>query len=726
MQPQVYEFYVNNTRVYPHYKQLKKKYALESGQRFFRETLDGKISLFGFDYKIIKDASINKKHTFKIYTYINNVRTLYFEGEFTKTDCKFYNDKRQVELSISPKDGYTDILNAYDHEYNLVELKPKLSEISMNKRPVLQIYCPEDNKVGNFMGGVYWESEVTESQSNIVQLQDKFNFILDFVGYDVRVDSGQYKGIYAGMGGLIISYDNTELIFESSGGIEIDIHNGNYDFSKLVMTAKNKNTGVALYRGNLSGSSRFITATLNAIGGSGASGTLSINVTVYYFMSRYLCASSSGIDSNGSVLSFKNVPSDDFAVSGLNYAYCHPFKLTGELDVSPKLSVEPTKYGKAEDGRYFEQSPGNVHWFPIARSSWDYTSMWFSQSDRTKKFDSYNITRYRMKDGVTIGQAIKALLKKVAPNIQHEETEEYSRFLYGKTNPITGDAFTILITQKTNVLKGIYDEPATKAPITFENLMNMLRDCFKCYWYIENGKLKIEHIWYFMNGRSYGQTQNGLDLTNTVNAINSKAYSYGQNNFEYDKSDLSGRYEFGWMDDCTDLYDGFPINVDAVYVQSDKTENITIDNFSSDIDLMLLTPNSFSEDGFALMCCEYYSDVNFYSFPFGEVTFIDEKGISYSIETPNYYATWFYLQQFYMYDMPATDISYDGIQDDHLQVLHIKKCMQQQVKFPIKANENDPDLYQLIKTDNGYGEISELSIDIDTKQVEATLLYEPV
>src|SRR5699024_9226093 len=142
--------------------------------------------------------------------------------------------------------------------------------------------------------------------------------------------------------------------------------------------------------------------------------------------------------------------------------------------------------------------------------------------------------------------------------------------------------------------KGIYDEPATKAPITFENLMNMLRDCFKCYWYIENGKLKIEHIWYFMNGRSYGQTQNGLDLTNTVNAINSKAYSYGQNNFEYDKSDLSGRYEFGWMDDCTDLYDGFPINVDAVYVQSDKTENITIDNFSSDIDLMLLTPNSFS------------------------------------------------------------------------------------------------------------------------------------
>ena len=65
MQPQVYEFYVNNTRVYPHYKQLKKKYALESGQRFFRETLDGKISLFGFDYKILKNELLNKKILFK-------------------------------------------------------------------------------------------------------------------------------------------------------------------------------------------------------------------------------------------------------------------------------------------------------------------------------------------------------------------------------------------------------------------------------------------------------------------------------------------------------------------------------------------------------------------------------------------------------------------------------------------------------------------------------------
>ncbi|WP_459585820.1 hypothetical protein, partial [Enterobacter asburiae] len=79
--------------------------------------------------------------------------------------------------------------------------------------------------------------------------------------------------------------------------------------------------------------------------------------------------------------------------------------------------------------------------------------------------------------------------------------------------------------------------------------------------------------------------------------------------------------------------------VDAVYVQSDNTENITIDNLSSDIGLMLLSPNSISEDGFALMCCEYYSDVNFYSFPFGEVTFIEEKAIRYSIESPNYYAT---------------------------------------------------------------------------------------
>lgn len=728
MQPQAYEFYINDTRVYPHYTSLKKKYSLESGQRFFRTTLDGKLTLFGTDYFTVKTASIETELVFKIYTYIAGTRTLCFEGTFAKTDCKFYHDKRQVELKINPKDGYSTILDNYDHEYNLIELAPKLSTVSVNKRPVLQIYCPEDDKIGNFIDGVYWEANVTEAKSNIVELKDKFFFELAHIGCEVRVDSGIYKGIYAGVGAAsIVTYDNSNMYFKTSGSIIIDINTGNYTFAEFILTGYNS-AGKALYSGKLNGTSRWIIATLPAVEGSGVTGSLSVNVTVFYFMARYLCPTSSGIVGGTTSVSFNDLPSDDFATEGLNYKWCTAFKLTSEeLGLSAKLASAPTKYGKAEDGRYFEQIPDNTHWFPIARSSWDYISMWYAPSNNTKTFESYNNSSVHMRDGITIGQVIKALLKKVAPDIQHEETTEYSQFLYSSINPITGDAFKVLITQKTNILKGLYDEPATKAPITLETVMNMLRDCFRCYWFIENNKLKIEHIWYFMNGRSYSNVTatSAIDLTSLEDTINSKLFAWGQNNYEYDKSDLPGRYEFGWMDDCTDIYDGFPINAKAIYVQKDKTESISVESFSPDIDLMLLDPNSFSKDGFVLMCCKYYSDIDLYYFPFEDITLVDEKNVSYSISTPNTYASWFYLQQFYMYDMPCTNISVEDLANNTLTVAHIKKSMKQTVKFPIKAGTQDVDLYSLITTDMGAGEIAELTIDFVTKQVEAVLAYEP-
>lgn len=724
MQPQKYEFYINDTQVSPHYKQIKKKYTLESDQRFFRVTLDGKITLFGADYYVVKTASIETELVLKVYTTINGARTLYFEGTFSKTDCKFTDDKRMVELGISPRDGYTDIMSNYDHEYNLIDLAPELTDVNMDKWPVLQIYCPESTKVGNFMAGVYWESEVTEAKIDVRGLERDYNFLLGPVGWDIRVKTGAYKATYGGVGD-IVTYENTGILFRWTGGIDL-VGEGGYSFHGVVMTAYSTSSGKALYQGNLNGTSRWITATLPAVEGSGATGSLSIEATCFYFMSRYLIGSSAAIDPTGTTVSGTRIRSDDFAVSSLNYKWSVPFRLTfGELDISPKRSQEPTKYGRTEDGMYFEQSPGNVHWFPIARSSWDYTSMWFSRSTRIQTMDFYNISRYTMRDGITIGQAIKALLKKIAPGIRHEETPEYSQFLYGSSNPITGDFFRVVITQKSNVLKGIYDEPATKAPVTLETLMNMLRDCFRCYWYIEDGKLKIEHVRYFMNGRSYSSPVTGIDLTTTYDTINLKPFSWGQNDFEYDKSELPARYEFGWMDDSTDVYSGFSIDVNAVYVQKDKTESITVDSFSSDLSLMMLVPNSFSEDGFALMCCTYNDAGGFYNFPFEKVNLIDEKGVTYSIDTANTYATWYYLQRFYMDDMPATNISYEGISNTHFQVRSIKKCMSQTVKFPVKSGDPDPDLYTLVKTDAGNGEISELLINMDTRQAEATLLYEP-
>ena len=72
--------------------------------------------------------------------------------------------------------------------------------------------------------------------------------------------------------------------------------------------------------------------------------------------------------------------------------------------------------------------------------------------------------------------------------------------------------------------------------------MKMLRDCFRCYWYIEDNKLKIEHISFFMNGGSYNYSaQTQLDFTKLKDQFNKKLTAYFQSEIEFDKSELNQR-----------------------------------------------------------------------------------------------------------------------------------------------------------------------------------------
>lgn len=61
------------------------------------------------------------------------------------------------------------------------------------------------------------------------------------------------------------------------------------------------------------------------------------------------------------------------------------------------------------------------------------------------------------------------------------------------------------------------------------------------------------------------------------------------------------RYQFSWMDDVTEPFTGYPIVMRSNFVKQDKIEEISVNNFSTDIDYMILRSDEFSKDGFALM-----------------------------------------------------------------------------------------------------------------------------
>jgi len=321
-----------------------------------------------------------------------------------------------------------------------------------------------------------------------------------------------------------------------------------------------------------------------------------------------------------------------------------------------------------------------------------------------------------MKDSMMISEAIRVLLNIIDPTITHDGTPDYSQFLYGTTNPITYGAFRVMITQKSNILAGEYDQPAQKAPVTLSAILSMLRDTMKVYWYIEDNKFKLEHISWFKNGGAYsGSPVTSFDLTTLIQQRNKKPWGFISSKYSYDKVDMAERYEFGWMDDVTEGFAGYPIEINSRYVQRGKIEDVNISAFTSDIDYMLLNPRSISQDGFALFGAVWNSTNNRYELPY-----IERNIDGANITLQNGLMSFIYLHpNFWIYDLPSLGATIN--EDPHIGVQGIERKKKQKVAFP---SLDDPNPLQLIKTPLGEGQIEKLSINLQSRMNDIELKYD--
>lgn len=354
----------------------------------------------------------------------------------------------------------------------------------------------------------------------------------------------------------------------------------------------------------------------------------------------------------------------------------------------------------------------------------------------------------------------------------------------------------------------------------------MLRDCFRCYWFIdEQNRFRVEHIQYFRNGGSYsGSPVVGIDLTTQQVSRNGKAWTFARDQYKFDKPDMAARYQFGWMDNVTQLFEGYPIDIISKYVNPDNIEQIDVSRFTSDIDYILLNPGDISKDGFVLLAAQYGGKINNLSFeqgsmsttpgtsyssakiaanniirtdsllekrgnivignfdntgyqynviffdenqrivnstgwktdagiytvqskfvclliaknPIGAIIPSDADEINVSIQNfgdlilpyynfvidgddhylQNAYVAFCLLQQYYSFDMPAPLYSING---EQMMAQGIKKLKNQTIRFPVL---NDPNLVQLVKTNLGDGVIEKMSVNLSSRNANATLKYD--
>lgn len=700
--------------------------AKESNEEFFRKSLTGKLTFVREDFDFINSQDFESEFELRILISRNLGESFaqYWTGKFWKTDCEFNLDDKVVSVKPEVSDEYSAVLAGMDKEYDLINLAPEIQPITMTKRPMIQVYVPGQSVIGCFLSGMYWETNCQEVRE-ASELTDKYHFAKVATGLIAKTSGN----VTPELPDVFIGKIESVSVVEYTG---FNFTNGNYTYSYSTKRIQEDDptTGETVFvtytywkissKGVVMWSktdrsvgsvpiSPLVDVTLNAVSGSGASGDVTIKSSATDVYSRFVTDCDKVAD-----VPTHELGADDMVGNNRNYNRVVGYDFKDTIYFSANLSKTPTKWGIYQPNLYFQEpyNPFIPAFYPVAKSAWGRMSIWFAFTAIDEIVESSGRKEYELRNAYPLSSAISVLLKKIAPEIKHEPTAEYSQFLYSANNPIDGTAYDLFLAPKSNILAGEYDQPAQKAPITMRYITDMLRDCFRCYWYVEDGKFKIEHIQFFRNGGTYSGTPNiGIDLTRSRLPRNGKAWAFGTSSFTYDKTDMPERYQFGWMDDVTSPFEGEPIEIESKYVEAGKIEKIAVSNFTSDIDYMLLNPDACSPDGFALLGA--VKNGNGYKLP---ILKIELNQVEYHLQ--NLYLAFCHLQDYYLYDMPAKYVKMNG---NIIAARGIKKQKTQNIRYPMLLDAN---LVELIKTDLGNGAIAKISLNLSSRGAKVTLKYD--
>lgn len=804
-------------QAFPIYKDdLAKDFEKESNQEFFRAKLSGKLTFESDDYTFIVSKAFDTQFVLEIFISYNAGQswTSYWRGTFWKTDCEFDNDTQTVVVQPTVWDQYNDVLAGMDKEYNLIELAPEIVPVKADKRPMIQVYVPGQSVVGCFLSGMWWEQEA-EPESDETKLVNDFKFSLNKVMTIADVSGSMspqlpafFNKTFPGDERFNPGTPGTTDFVGTEYTMRYFFYAGGGGATQRWQILRNSDSTVLWQKewsgGTLPDVTIPQTVVLTPVSGTDATGNVTLYVHDIPVYSRFVLDTPqiSGLDTYP-------IPDDDIVENNRNYTRVIGYYFPDTIYFSSALTTTPNQWGLYQPGQYYQ--PPYLYWspelFPVARNAWGRVSIWFTFSAFDWIVEESGRQSFTIRHAYPLASVISVLLAKIAPNITHDATTDYSQFLYG-TNLI-GITQTLLITPKSNLVTAGYDQPAQKAPITLKNVLDMLRDCFRCYWFIdEQNRFRVEHIQYFRNGGSYsGLPVVGIDLTAQQVSRNGKAWAFARDQYKFDKPGMAARYQFGWMDDVTQLFDGYPIDIISKYVNPDNIEQIDVSKFTSDIDYILLNPGAISKDGFVLLSAQYpgnslsedfvitldsngRADVNFDFTQYRNMNirmvinvstgvagmylkrgtqlealatvrqihnpntvefFVDENltgfyfgngtagaqititALYVEVLTLPYYnfeisnndhilqnalVAFCLLQQYYAYDMPAPNYEINGVQ---MYAQGIKKLKNQTLRFPVL---NDPNLVQLVKTNLGNGTIEKLSVNLSSRNANATLKYD--
>lgn len=704
---------------------LALEYQREQGQMFFRRKLNGKLTFVGADAEWILQRGYSHEIGVTMDRSDDNgvVWSEYWVGHFYMTDCEVNLDDSLITVQPTVDDAYNKVLDGYDKEFNLVELLPETNFVRMKKFPLIQIYYPGESTLSCIYNGMAWEQDVDQETSDNVLVND-YHFSRNSNKREISLkQNGAIFGVYEAdvTQDEQTPYDVSFYPVSGGSGTYLQAtYTLSYQSDILVyryrVELRNDQTHTVLYYYEEMGLGYKNTSDLTfTMINDSTPATMEGETYTRAIYARILL----DVDEFDGYETAPLSPAD-FCHDNRNYHRAIGFVLGARyLMTSAQTQVSPTEWGKAGNGQYFVEPTASDDVYPIARTTWDNTSVWFVNDGNFIGFmRNIGTKTMTLRTAYPIWSVISVLLNAINAGVTHQGSATYSQFLYDTTNPLTHRTNRmLLISPKSNLLAGEFSQPAMKASVTLKDIMEMLRGVYGCYWHIDNGKFCIEHTDYYRQGGNYGPMTLGYSLPG-MKARNGESWGYGVNRYRYEKERMPQTFQYGWMDDVTEAFTGKPVRMMSPYVDEGSTEEVTVSMFTSDVDFMLLNPQGMSKDGFVLLAGE--ASGGDYVLPVVNVPSGWWPWVTKTLYLQNGDLAFCMLQTNYLtYDMPARNIEMNGQQTTAQAVRRTKV---QEVRMPMY---DDPRILEVVVTDLGYGIIEKMSIKLTSRIAKTTLKYEP-
>lgn len=720
-----YRFTIDDTPIYPVFDTGSSlRFEKEDRRVFLRLKLNGTFILKNSkrkDFNLIWAKDLEHEFAFKAQFLVNGIVVDEVNGTFYKTDCQFDEDNSITRIVVQTVDRYEKILKAIDKEYELVkELMPPKYNVEFAKECLMQIVFPYYNVMYNRIGDVSYLTQLstvytpTELEGFGFYRQTTKSYYIPGTGDMIPDVSGVYTKTADSFG--YPTYTRTDNVFViSNNNIYWQIRVGSVPQSGTVLYQNSGVYDAYEVKSPFALSDQIFENILDS--------TVKCDMfpTTPYYRILTDAASFGGVPTNP-------IPQPDIDDLVFNYDFVADSGVDVPIDplviASDAHLNTPTQFGRfAEDAIHFSDEYFNPNTTPIPgfksdalmKNSWTNFSLVVVLELTMQGALVNGTTKETLKDAYKLEEVIKYLLNKIDNSLTFDFNTLYSKFLFEDPQPISGGALlTHFITPKSNITNPTYDTPATKSMITFGQVDELIRNGLNAYWWIDgNGNFRIEHLHYFKNGRSYTTPYIGIDLTTQTEPTTGKKWAYHTKKYRYTKETMPEEIRFGWMDEVSEYFEGFPIKILSGFVEKGNFDDRKISAFTSDLGFTLANAQNISKDGFFVLAA--YDNAGTWTVPF-EV--FDAVAFSNVYLQNGFWSTFNLNDKFFRHYLPSPNAN---LNNEDIVAITTKRGKEQIVNYPAPIN---PDPTRLVTSSIGDGEVSGMEINLTSRRAVITLLHD--